>query len=238
MPHGSRVEFRNVRYTSVDFSHLRFRLLIGSGAIFNRCDFRQVQIAAGHLGNLAQTIYRDCRFDRADLAGVDPLYARFERCTFDDANLREWRAFNAEFVDCHFGGRIIEAKFGGHLHDSAAARIQPPRVKNEFRGNDFREATLIDCGFFDGIDLRAQLLPMGPEYIFLDNIHERIWRARAEVARWTDARAREEALLMLRVIEQGTRGQTDYFSRRDNIGASPVIRNKVWELLSGRPSDA
>jgi hypothetical protein len=169
------------------------------------------------------------------LTGVDPLYARFEHCSFDDADLTHWRAFRAEFVECHFHGRIVEAKFGGRLRDTAAAKIQPHRVKNEFRGNDFRETTLVDCTFFDGIDLRAQLLPTGPEYILLDSIRERIDRARAEISRWKEDAAREEALLMLRVYESVSRGQHQLFARRDDIGTPAKIRNPVWELLATPP---
>ncbi len=231
VPQGGRVEFQNVRFTDVDFRRLRFDLFVGSGSVFTGCDFRDVRFAAGHLGNLSQTVYHACRFDRAHLAGVDPLYARFERCSFDDADLMQWRAFQAEFVECHFRGRIVEAKFGGKLGDAAAARIQPPRIKNEFRGNDFRQATLVDCSFFDGIDLTAQLLPTGPEYILLDNIRGRIRRARADISRWGDDRTRGEALLMLRVYESVSRGQDQLFARRDDIGTPAPLRDKVWDLL-------
>ena len=232
MPSGGRVEFQNVQFKDVDFRHVRFELFIGSGSVFTACDFREARIGAGHLGNLAQTIYRGCRFDRAHLAGVDPLYARFEQCSFDLADLTQWRAFHAEFVECHFRGRIVEAKFGGKLGDTAAARIRPPRVRNEFRGNDFREATLVSCSFFDGIDLSAQLLPTGPEYIILDNIRERISRARAAISRWQDDGVREEALLMLRAYESVSRGQDQLFAARDDTGTPPPVLNKVWEVLS------
>lgn len=232
LPGGGRAQFQNVRFNDVDFRGLRFEMFIGSGSVFKDCDFRQVQIEAGQLGNLSQTVYRACRFDRARLTGVDPLYARFEHCFFDDADLTQWRAFHAEFVECHFRGRIVEAKFGGKLSNTAAARIQPHRIKNEFRGNDFREAMLVDCTFFDGIDLTAQLLPAGAEYIQLDSIRERIERARAEISRWKESPARDEALLMLSVYESASRGQDQLFARRDDIGTPAKIRNQVWELLA------
>lgn len=233
-PASTVVEFNGVRFTEVEFRRVTFEMFIASGSLFSQCDFRRARIKAGQLGNTRQTVYLDCRFDGADLAGVDPLYARFERCSFDDANLKEWRAFNAEFVDCHFAGRIVEAKFSGRLAPSAAAVIQPPRVKNEFHGNDFRQATLIDCSFFDGIDLHAQLLPEGDEYILIDNIRERIGKTRGQIARWPDQAAREEALLMLRAYEMASRGQEALFARRSDIGTPIAVRNKVWDLL-GQP---
>ena len=238
MPDGGRVEFRGARFREVDFRDLRFHLFIGNASVFTDCNFQKVRIDAGHLGNLGQTVFEGCRFDRANLVGVDPLYARFERCNFDNANLREWRAYGAEFVDCHFAGRIVEAKFGGRLSPSVATRIQPPRIRNEFRGNDFRDATLVACSFFDGIDLSAQVLPAGDEYILLDRISDRILKVRSEIAGWKDDQAREAALLMLLVIEPETRGQDYFFARREDLPKQLGVRDRVWRMLADAHLDA
>lgn len=232
VPRKALVQFSNVTFTNVDFGHAKFEMFIASGARFSQCDFRSVRFSAGQLGNTSQTTYSDCRFDRAELAGIDPLYARFERCSFDGADLTGWRAFNAEFVQCHFSGRIVEAKFSGRLMPSAAAVIQPKRVRNEFRANDFRQATLVDCSFFDGIDLREQFLPEGPEYVLVDDVVARISAARAKIAKWPDHTAREQALLMLRVLKPETRGQDQLFARRDDIPAPKLVRDRVWDLLA------
>ena len=45
---------------------------------------------------MPQTTFRDCRFDGADMRRVKPAYARFERCTFDDAAIDGWKTEESE----------------------------------------------------------------------------------------------------------------------------------------------
>lgn len=142
------------------------------------------------------------------------------------------RVFNAEFVDCHFAGRLIELSFAGKPDPKHLKWIQPPRTINEFRGNDFRQAELIECSFFRGIDLNEQLLPEGNRYIRLARLRERINRARAEVARWPDDFEREKALAMLRYYDAISADQDQLFANRNDGSSSPQVRNRVWELLT------
>jgi len=113
-PPGTLVEFRRVHAQELDFSRAHFFALHTSGCLFTRCDFRHMQIEyGGTLSERAQSVYRECRFDHADLSQVDPWTARFEKCNFDRANLGDWNCFEAEFIDCHFAGRIKEVKCWG-----------------------------------------------------------------------------------------------------------------------------
>ncbi len=229
-PPRTHVQFRNAHANEVDFSRAHFYIFASSGCLFTRCDFQHVRVAyGGTLSGRSQTVYRDSRFDGADLSPLDPGTARFERCTFDRANLEGWNCFDTEFVDCHFAGRIEGVKFWGH---SPGLKIFKRRRVNEFRGNDFREVELIDTQFTGGIDLQAQQLPTGDAYIRLDRIDDRIARVREEILRWPDGRARHEALVMLMIYEGRPRQkQVELFTRRDDLEIDPNVRNRVWDML-------
>ena len=230
-PHNTVVEFRGIQASEVNFSGARFWWYLAGSSTFTYCDFSRVRIEEGNLGNDAATIYRRCRFDRADLRNADPLFARFEQCSFDGADFRGFRSFYAEFVECHFAGRIVSAKFFGRPEGITEPPRDLKRQTNEFRGNDFREAELIDTGFVDGIEIEAQQWPQGEAYVKLDRIHERIEKARAAVLSWQDDKARKEALVMLQIYNEDTEHQAGLFARRDNITITPAVRDQVWDLL-------
>lgn len=226
------VEFEDAQFTNVDFSSSRFWSFDASASTFAGCDFRKARFEAGHLGGNDQTVYRQCRFDAARLGNTDAWFARFEQCVFDNAKLDRWRAFNAEFVDCHFAGRVVEVAFAGKPDPEHAKWARPPRAINEFRGNDFRQAELIDCSFFRGVDLDAQLLPAGEQYVRLNRLRERIDSVRTEVARWPDDTSREAALSMLRNYDSISAEQHELFARRDDPPVAKEVRDRVWDMLS------
>jgi hypothetical protein len=171
-------------------------MYLAGSSTFTSCNFSRARIEAGNLGNDASTAYRRCRFDGADLRNANPLFARFERCSFDGADFRGLRSFYAEFIDCHFAGKIEGAKFFGRPEGLTEPPRDFKRKVNEFRGNDFREAELIDTSFMHGIDISAQQWPQDGEYVRLDRIHERIEKARADVSGWQDSKAAQEALVI------------------------------------------
>jgi pentapeptide repeat protein len=225
------VEFRGIQASEVNFSRARFCWYLAGSSTFTSCDFSHVRIDEGNLGNDCATIYRRCRFDGADLRNANPLFARFEQCSFDGADFRGFRSFYAEFVECHFAGRIVSAKFFGLPEGLTGPPRDLTRKTNEFRGNDFREAELIDTGFVHGIEIEAQQWPQGDAYVMLDRIHERIEKARAAVLSWQDHKARKEALVMLQIYSQDTEHQDGLFARRDDVPIARSNRDQVWDLL-------
>jgi uncharacterized protein YjbI with pentapeptide repeats len=60
-----------------------------------------------------QSVFKDCRFDGADLSKADPGQTRFEDCSFAGAKIEKWYAYTAEFVGCRFAGPIVQCKFYG-----------------------------------------------------------------------------------------------------------------------------
>jgi uncharacterized protein YjbI with pentapeptide repeats len=230
-PRGTHVDFRNATLKGVSMRNSRFFGFGAFGSTFVDCDFSGSRFETGILGHLPPTTYRGCRFDGSDLRKVDPFYARFEECSFVNVKVEGWLALCTEFVKCLFAGPIVKVNFSGTPIGPGSESLLAYRRVNEFRGNDFRRADLVDTSFMGGIDLGQQLWPEGKEYIRLSRIRERILKVRPEVARWADDAAREPALQMLRLYESRYRDQQDVFTRRNNVQIPAAVRDRVWRLL-------
>jgi uncharacterized protein YjbI with pentapeptide repeats len=213
--------------TEVDFSGRRFRGLTSTGAVLDGCDFRRTTIEYGPLGYADPTVFRNCSFERATLAGVGPGTATFESCDFTGAKIVEWFAFCAEFVDCVFATTLTRCKFSGRPFECHGSVL---RERNAFHGNDFRKATLVDC-LLVGIDLDRQQLPDDAAYIALDRVGERLQAARTEIVHWPDSDERREALLMIDIVGSWAEGEEDLFVRREDLGGPSSTRALVWALL-------
>ena len=75
----SRVTVRDA-----DFRRVTFDQFAPEGCTFERCDFSGQTLDRRYqplFSSRKQSVFRDCRFDNADLTGVRPGQARFERCT-------------------------------------------------------------------------------------------------------------------------------------------------------------
>jgi hypothetical protein len=125
--------------------------------------------------------------------------ARFVRCSFKEVDLRDWFCFKVEVIDCVFTGRLQGVVFNGTPHPDENGILH--RKQNEFRGNDFSGAELIDVAFRTGIDLSKQQLPSGSDYLYLPDAREAFNRARGEVVSWTDVDLRLAVLQSLRSFE-------------------------------------
>lgn len=218
------------RYEDVSFAKLRFDYFGSHGSTFDRCDFTGARLR-GSLGlGVVDSVYRECRFGRSDLRGIypGPGTARFERCSFENVRLKTFIAHHAEFVECVFTGTVQGVMFWGHGLSDAEQRY-----RNEFQGNDFSRAKLVDVGFAGGIDLLAQRLPHDPAHVFLDRWPERVAHARAEILRWTELDERRDALEMLEFFSTGAFAeQEQLFADRGNVRFVPQpLAERVWSLL-------
>ena len=236
---SKQVAFEGARVVDVDLSGITFDILIVRESTFEHCDFRRIKspktLPSFGIQAPRQTVYRECRFEGADLRHPLLGEARFERCVFDGAKIERWLSTHAEFIDCHFAGKVHSCNFFGHAPDpSTYVRHAPGRERrNEFRGNDFREAEISNAGFVCGIDVSAQRWPEGPEYIRLDRFRERVTSARKAVLAWADESEREPGLRMLHQFSAyGYEEQQELFARRDDLRTIPrKVRDRVWELL-------
>ncbi len=202
-----------------------------------RCDFSGVRADRRFqplFSARPRSVFRDCRFDGADLRRIKPDQARFERCSFAGTNIDGWSSTCAEFVESRFSGTFRSVTFHGKPWGHAAERIDPLRGTNAFVGNDFTEASLVSVLFVNGIDVRAQRWPRGDAYVVIDRIHQRLTRARARVLEWKDHEARNEALAMLQQIAFVFIHQDGIATQRqddERWPATPKIQRKVWETL-------
>jgi hypothetical protein len=233
-PPNGQVSFQRATIKKVDFRDTRWDDFRSTDSAFVECDFRAARFGHAVFGSvLGQTTFLHCRFDGADMRETRPGAARFEACQFDGAKIENWLSFLAEFVECHFAGRLIGSIFSGRPWGPGADRLKPPRLINEFRRNDFREADLVDCSFVRGIDISEQQWPVSDLYISFDRAQDRIREARSIISSWGDGATRDAALLMLDVYSSaGYEEQNQVFTRRDNLTSTPpAVRATVWNLL-------
>jgi uncharacterized protein YjbI with pentapeptide repeats len=174
------VNFQGAVFEDVDFSGLHVDRFHISGSTFDRCDFSGSVLRMGSFSVPPQSVYRDCRFDGADLRRCNPGVTRFERCSFDKARIDGWDCTHNDFIDCRFAGRLRGVLFSGGVRDDpvvregdserlkALKRLNASRRPNEFHGNDFRDAVFDGVEFLGGIDLDAQVLPDDPEFVRFD----------------------------------------------------------------------
>jgi hypothetical protein len=217
----------------VDFRKARFDKFTLEGCLFVSCDFRALRLDQRYQPLFAArpaSIFRDCRFDGADLRRLRPGESRFEHCTFDDALLDGWRSEVAEFVGCRFAGALGRVIFNGRPSGNAGRGVL--RKRNEFAQNDFREADLDQVIFTAGIDLSAQWLPAAERYVRLDRFPQRLARAHAEIVRWDVHEERVAAVTMLRELATRYREQREVIaSRMAATGAAARVQTRVWALL-------
>jgi hypothetical protein len=221
-PATPNVVLEDVTARRVDFSGLRFLRFYADDCRFIGCDFSRVRVEWLPFGS-GGSLFRDCVFDGAQIGDFGDV--RLERCQFVDTDLDGWFTFAADLVDCRFAGRLSVVVFNG--------RDDTGRGKNEFVGNDFREADLDDVDFRD-IDLDAQLLPQGDEYIRLRDLQERVKAVRKTVKAWPQDAARTDAEEMLKLAESVYEDESDVFTKRTfliEMADSPQVGERVLELL-------
>lgn len=108
---------------------------------------------------MEDTRYLNCSFNRATITSIAPGHARFEDCTFIDTDFTQFFSHTVELVNCEISGIVRMAFFNGTVPPDDVVKLG--RKVNEFRGNDFSGATLVDVVFRTGIDLSLQKLPAG-----------------------------------------------------------------------------
>jgi len=225
-----------VTVRDADFSRAAFERFAPNGCTFERCDFRG-ELFDERLQTLfasrRQSVFRECRFDGADLRFIRPGQARFESCSFAQSNIDGWVSATAEFIDCRFAGAVRGVTFHGKPWGHAAERIDPVRAVNAFKGNDFSEADLEGVLFVNGIEVKDQRWPSNEGYVVLDRIHQRATRARARILDWKDHEDRNEALAMLQQVAFVFIHQNGVATQRadERWPAEATVQRRVWETL-------
>lgn len=236
-PKASNAAFDAAILEEVDFSGLAFNSLTAESSHFQDCRFDGIALELGPLAAGRQSTFERCSFANARLIGINPGNARFERCAFDEARIADWTSTCGEFVDCSFSGTISRSTFSG---DATGCRDMPlwrRRRTNEYRGNDFRRASLIEVSFIGGIDLDAQLLPDGPEYILLNRLSARVEAAQRKVDALSaedglPAEERSAVIGVLKSYQLIAERQDTLFARRADLPLKDPLNERFWELLA------
>jgi hypothetical protein len=224
----NRIELTGEILDGEDFTGLRLKQFTATQSSLRRCRFDASRIDQACFGGGAKpSEYTDCSFDGARIRAIAPGIARFVRCSFRDCLIQDFFGVTVEFIDCVFSGRIEKAVFHGSVPEEDRAQVG--RTTNEFSGNDFREAELVDVAFRGGIDLTKQRLPEGAGYLYLADAADALDHVRQQVVGWRDLELRRKALAILTGLEFDVQGgQVQLF-----ISLNSVSRNQreASELL-------
>jgi len=229
------VALHRATITGVDFRRARFDKFSLGGCLFDRCDFHGLKLdrrLAPLFAAMPRSVFHDCNFDGADLRRAHLGGSRFERCTFDDACIDGSHAEAAEFIACRFAGPLDGVTFHGAPSGAEAKRLDPPRKRNEFRGNDFRDAEMLDVAFVSGIEMRLQRFPDDDLHVRVEGFPRRLAKARGAIDQWYE-RERVPALAMVATLAARWRDQDVVVARRwtPRIKAPDRVQARVWELL-------
>ena len=123
--------------------------------------------------------------------------------------------------------------FTGRPAGPGSTRIEPVRSRNDFRGNDFRDAQLIDTVFVFGIDLDQQRWPIGDDYVRLDKFHRRLEAGRADILGWEAGEMRTAGLAMIQALAQRWQDQREIIALRVSPATKTAsrIQTRVWDAL-------
>lgn len=222
-PGTSHVSLDGVTAVNVDFSGQSFFDFSAEACEFVDCDFSRVRVEWLPFADGGARFLR-CRFEQARIGDFGDV--TLIGCDFANADLNGWFTWEADVIDCRFAGRLEGIVFTATDPDG--------RGRNEIRGNDFREADLVDVAFRGGVDLDAQLLPAGDEYVRIRDLPAAVRKARKHVKRW-ERDDRRAALETLDLIDQIHVFQADVFEKREFLvecADDPRMGERVVALLA------
>ena len=225
-----RVVLSGQRLVGADFGNTSLKQFSAEGSRFEGCRFDGAVIESASFGaGRLVSEYVECTFDGAKLRMGPGGYARFVDCSFEQTQIEHWFCFAVELVGCTFSGRLKKVVFNGSVRSDLQG--EAGRQANQFEGNDFSRARLIDVGFRTGVDLTRQRLPSGEEYTYLGDAAAAVRRARTAYNAWADPELKRRAEGVLAVMEADVAaGQGQLLIRVDDYPRAS--RSAIRELLS------
>jgi hypothetical protein len=227
----------------VDFTGLTVDQFSAQGSTFTDCRFDRIKVGSASFGaGTEESRYLRCSFDRASLTFLGG-FARFVSCTFRNAQFIRPSADYLEFVDCVFTERITGLQMRGAPHGAQnrydagvksfarQGKPEPPgyrelalRASNQIHGNDFAGAELISVSFRFGVDLAAQKLPAGDDYLYLPDAETAVQRAVAALEQDSSELAGKAKFFLVDVLQREIDyGQRQLFIRPKNFERSKVV---------------
>jgi uncharacterized protein YjbI with pentapeptide repeats len=250
---NSIVSISDARLTGADYSGQSVHTLSVGSSELTDCKFDRMRIESFTTTARASVcMFVGCSFDDSHIALITSGFARFERCSFRGTNIGSWDSDSVELIDCVFSGQIRRAMFWARpvtteqlldsdarfrakhglapLSDAYIAMAHRPI--NEFHGNDFSGADLVDVNFRAGIDLSRQTLPSGGDYIYLAEALATIHRVRDAIGDWPDDELSKANSMLKALMREPEEGQTQLLVRERWFRRTPLpVRSKIFELL-------
>lgn len=214
-----------------DFTGRALPRFSASASVFESCRFDSARLKSVSFGaGTTMSTYRNCSFDNADLDVTPGGFARFESCTFRGTRIRDWRCFAVELVDCVFTGRIDTAFFNGTVPEEDRRYLS--RSVNEFHGNDFSGADLVDVAFRTGIDLTQQRLPSGPGYVYIPDAVAVSGELRRRVVTLEDLELRKKLMPHVLGLEMDVEaGQHQVLITSAGLGRDDRVRAVLLRMI-------
>lgn len=93
-------------------------------------------------------------------------------CRFEDITVKRWDLDKGIWRNCTFTGTIREGLVWGYVYNN------PDDEPNECVGNDFSGLSYCGLEFRGGVDLSANTLPTGDDYVLIHNAAHRLTHVR------------------------------------------------------------
>lgn len=156
------IEIFNQIVKSTSFSGKSVSKFLAVESEFIDCQFENMRIKDVCFGaGGKQSRYINCSFDNSVFSSNAPGVARFENCSFQNVKIKKFFCVDIEMINCILSGEIVQGNFVGARH-----RVDGSMSVNGFHGNDFTDLRLDDADFIR-IDLTAQRLPVGSDYLII-----------------------------------------------------------------------
>lgn len=147
-----RLVFDHQQVQDITYSDQKLDEFLAISCSFKRCTFERLSTRSACFGGgRRESVYEACSFDGSKIDCGTAGVAKFVGCSFRDTYIFNFFGLSISMIDCVFSGTLHKVAFYGTNPES--------RKRNEFRGNDFREARLNDVAFREGIDLTLQRFP-------------------------------------------------------------------------------
>jgi uncharacterized protein YjbI with pentapeptide repeats len=204
--------FDHSNLVGVDLSGRKLAKFTSIESRFEQCCFNNCRIEDASFGSGGRmSEYIDCKFDGLRF-GRGGGACRLTRCSFKNVDLRNWICNRTELIDCKFSGRISKAVFSAKVPEEFCAVLG--RKRNEYRNNDFSDTDLVDLTFRAGVDLSQQVLPLGPEYLYVKDAGAALQQARSITELWPESEGRKTAAAILTALTDSFKdGQRQFFLR-------------------------
>ncbi|MCA4133326.1 hypothetical protein [Arthrobacter sp. M4] len=208
----------------IDYSGMGMKHFGSQGSRFEDCNFSKLRLDSLGFGDgKEKSEYINCTFDGSKFFSNTLLgRARFVNCSFRNIRSSRFLLSAGDLIDCVFSGRMDSTQIWGHTGPRAYIYGD---FANTIEGNDFSAVDFGDIEFRWGVDLQKQVLPSGPDYLFIPEAEAVLKRAYSDAAILQDLEPRK---VLLRIIERGldkvAEGQNDLFYSKRRLPKS-VTRN-------------